>query len=847
MESRTDQGSSDHVPDSWEDIDVGGNNPAMEVSEAANATSGEAKGEASSQAEGEPVRVAPSKGPNDSKGETEPEVGESKRPDEGEAPNPELEKIENLVQSLISRQKQAQSGQKGGHRVSGNVNNNYQTDRNLRKHKPSSKPLTTTWGGQDIRYKQNVSKKGSATNGDIAGSNPKAGGSRGGGSMPQGSDNVRKDKSKVAVPGKLSKAAGTKAGKEVVVFTTKAKQGRKSHEGGKKSAKEDKGEGKAKPVNDGELSKLLKKVDLKGSDVIVESQVNVGGEGEPTEVAGSKGDGTGEPAKEASVEKAKGGVVGEPEEAANDVEGGKSKGKKVWRTFDNEKDRLAYIADRKERSKVKRKKLMERKRQREDASVPPKAACAAAKPRSRSPSKTKGNSSAPKAAPKPEYSGAPSTRKQAGGRSKSTSKPEPKGAPSLGKRAGGLSPYAPVPKRLKGQVTNKSEVDEQISTWLANADDAEMAESFMSRADLLTRHGPRTLAQLASMSERMQSGEGRNEVNWVDTSYHPSSVNFLVERRLRYFQLDSSSQGRIESLDREADAPLMAAMMEPGSNVFHSSLIVDLHWTLQRSIDNGETFNCHQCSMNHPLTRAPTTVLLTENEQVATFRSPSNCTKTDEVRPKLPKAGPGTHCDVLFIPCGLKGAVMPVFEAVYGQHRGPLHVVVDLGEGCIRDGESVESVKRQLLKLAREIMAVRPKNERENTRVLIPLSFASKDGRKVVLNSWDHSVFDVSAQLRLHHLNLLKRNFNTRLGHVPNEEAAVLLDTTFFKEIVTKGTDAGGRMFEKVNYLDQSTALLDSQGRLHPTKVGLFSRIQDILLYVNSPAVGAKWGHEHFI
>ena len=116
-----------------------------------------------------------------------------------------------------------------------------------------------------------------------------------------------------------------------------------------------------------------------------------------------------------------------------------------------------------------------------------------------------------------------------------------------------------------------------------------------------------------------------------------------------------------------------------------------------------------------------------------------------------------------------------------------------------------------------------------------------------MLNSWDHSVFDVSAQLRLHHLNLLKRNFNTRLGHVPNEEAAVLLDTTFFKEIVTKGTDAGGRMFEKVNYLDQSTALLDSQGRLHPTKVGLFSRIQDILLYVNSPAVGAKWGHEHFI
>ena len=96
MESRTDQGSSDHVPDSWEDIDVGGNNPAMEVSEAANATSGEAKGEASSQAEGEPVRVAPSKGPNDSKGETEPDVGESQRPDEGELLTLSLKKSRTL-------------------------------------------------------------------------------------------------------------------------------------------------------------------------------------------------------------------------------------------------------------------------------------------------------------------------------------------------------------------------------------------------------------------------------------------------------------------------------------------------------------------------------------------------------------------------------------------------------------------------------------------------------------------------------------------------------------------------------------------------------------------------------
>ena len=51
---------------------------------------------------------------------------------------------------------------------------------------------------------------------------------------------------------------------------------------------------------------------------------------------------------------------------------------------------------------------------------------------------------------------------------------------------------------------------------------------------------------------------------------------------------------------------------------------------------------------------------------------------------------------------------------------------------------------------------------------------------------------------------------------------------------------------ENVNYLVQGNHLLDVQGRLHPTKVAIFSKMQDLLVYFDSHANGAKWGYQHF-
>ena len=564
-----------------------------------------------------------------------------------------------------------------------------------------------------------------------------------------------------------------------------------------------------------ELNVKMSKVALKGTDDTVQKSRENGGIGED------------EPEREVST---------------NDTEVGKSKS--GWIEFESEAERLAYVSARKLCAKTKAKALKKRQRQREGVAPPSSAAAKPLIPAPKSSSTAKGPAKATKLAPK-HPKGAPSLGKNAGGKDKSISKPNPNGAPSIGKRAGDLASYIPEPKKLKGQMTKGSEVDEQMTSWFETANEAVMAEAELTRAGLLTRHGPRTMSQLASMSERMLDGEGRNETIWSDSSYHPSATLYLHEGRLRFYRVDPSSPSRVVSLDTEAGADFGPAAMEAGSLVFHSSLVVEL----ERSIDQGENFSCHQCSQHHSLIRSTTTVLVTESEQFATFRSPRNCTKPDEVRPKLPKAGPDTHCEVLLIPSGLEGGVIQVFEAVYAQHKGNLRVILNLGEGAIRDGESVESVKKQLMVLGRQISAVRPKSERELTKVLIPLSLTSKDGRKVILSSWDQSSLDLPTQLRHAHLNILLRHLNTRLGHISGEkdqESAVLLDTTFFKETIAKSADAGGRIVEKVSYLDQKNHLMDVHGRLHPTKEAIFSRMQELLVYLNSHAKGANWGYQHF-
>ena len=563
-----------------------------------------------------------------------------------------------------------------------------------------------------------------------------------------------------------------------------------------------------------ELNEKMAKVALKGTDETLQKSRDTGGKG------------GGEPAKEAK---------------ADDTEAGMKAG---WIAFESEAERLAFLSAKKLCAKAKARALKQRQRQRVGVAPPASVAAKPFKPAQKSSSNAQGPAKGNKVVPK-HPKGATSLGKNAGGKDKSNSKPKPIGATSSGKRAGDLASYNPEPKKLKGQMTKGSDVDEQMKAWLETANEAEMAEAPLARAGLLTRHGPRTVSQLASMSDRMQDGEGRNETQWSDSTHHPSASLFLNERRLRYYSVDPNSTSRVASLDTEADADLGQAAMEAGSLVFHSSLVADL----ERSVDQGENFSCHQCSQHHSLIRSTTTVLLTENEQLATFRSPWNCTKSDEARPKLPKAGSGTHCEVLLVPSGLKGGVIQVFEAVYAQHKGNLRVILNLGDGAIRDGESVDSVKKQLMVLGRQISAARPKSERELTKVLIPLSLTSKDGRKVVLSSWDNSSMELSTQLRHAHLNILLRNLNTRLGHISGEkdqESAVLLDTTFFKESLAKSADGGGRIVEKVSYLDQGNHLVDIQGRLHPTKEAIFLKMQDLILYFDSNANRANWGIQHF-
>ena len=95
----------------------------------------------------------------------------------------------------------------------------------------------------------------------------------------------------------------------------------------------------------------------------------------------------------------------------------------------------------------------------------------------------------------------------------------------------------------------------------------------------------------------MQEADGRMEVSWSDPSDHPSSSNFHSAGRLRFHRTDPNSESRVLSLDTEEDADVMSAAMEAGSQVFHSSLLVEL----QRSIDQGKAFKCHQCSQKHTL------------------------------------------------------------------------------------------------------------------------------------------------------------------------------------------------------------------------------------------------------
>ena len=93
------------------------------------------------------------------------------------------------------------------------------------------------------------------------------------------------------------------------------------------------------------------------------------------------------------------------------------------------------------------------------------------------------------------------------------------------------------------------------------------------------------------------------------------------------------------------------------------------------------------------------------------------------------------------------------------------------------------------------------------------------------------------------------RNKNTRLGHVTSAtdmDSAVLCDSAFTKELITKQADAGGRIVERVQLVDQGTTKVDTSGRPHPTKMGMFSRVHELLTYVNTPSPAVKWANDCF-
>ena len=498
--------------------------------------------------------------------------------------------------------------------------------------------------------------------------------------------------------------------------------------------------------------------------------------------------------------------------------------KKKWYDFESEEALEAYKARKKMRNAAKRRKQAAKKQQSVAASKTLPVENSTAKSLAKSSSEPK--TAKPLAIPKPS-----------------------KGAPSLGKRAGDAETYVPVPKRLKGQVSKKSEVIQQMAAWHLSDDEAVMAEPLNSRAGLLARRGSKSVAELSAFSAfRLEGGEapGHGVVNWADSTYHPSSCMFTDGGRLRYYEIEPSRTGRIASMDHLTSEPLMDKMLAPGSTTFHSSYIAEL----ERSIDEPEFFTCSQCSSFHSLTRSPTTILVTENMACATFRSPVNCTVPEEEKPLIPKASPNTHCDVLFLPGGLKSSALEVFQTVYGAHKGKMNIIVDMGDRAIRDGESVESVRSQLMSLARGVISIRPLSDRESTRVLLPLRFQSKDGRVLVLNPWDNSVqLDIAVQMRLCQLNVHLRNLNTRLGHVssPHDvDSAVLCDGTFKKETIIKQADAGGRIVQKVQLVDQGNTRLDTDGRLHPTKMGIFTKIHELLTYVNTPSPAVKWANDCF-
>ena len=538
--------------------------------------------------------------------------------------------------------------------------------------------------------------------------------------------------------------------------------------------------------------------------------------------------------------------------AAQETKAPKKKGT-VWRTFASPEEEEQFKAARKQAAKERKAKLkLKRKEQADHASKDSRQPEQPKKPKAPKKAKAEVKKSKGPNLDKDEKRKLKGKEKKDKDKSKSTkdSKSKPtSGAPSLGKRQAGpaMQPYAPEAKRIRKHTARAEESRAQMSAWLSGGDDAEMAESPQARSDLLSRHGGRTVPELVSYAREAEDMEGAHEVSWTDSTYQRSSALYLAssEGRLRMFRHNSSPTGRVESLDNLSNDDLREEMATPGNRAFHSSYLIEL----QRAIDMGQDYSCIQCGAPHAPTRTPTTVLLTENMQVATYLSPQNSTAPEEIHP-MPKVSPNGHSDVLFVPCGLSSDPIGAFEAVYGSFKGAMNIIIDLGQDAIKNGESVEGVRKSLMQVARALTSLRSPTDRANTRVLFPSLILSKTGEDVALNPWDKTDYDMTVKLRLHLLNERINAMNVKLGHLEShkdQDSPVRWDNHLHSELYERAADGGGRMVEQANLAQRGAHWVGPDGRLHLVKKKVFSRVLDTVQYANSSAPGPRWRLTDFV
>ena len=176
-------------------------------------------------------------------------------------------------------------------------------------------------------------------------------------------------------------------------------------------------------------------------------------------------------------------------------------------------------------------------------------------------------------------------------------------------------------------------------------------------------------------------------------------------------------------------------------------------------------------------------------------------------------------------------------------------MIIELGQESIKRGESVPSVLKETMAVARAVIACRPKHERHNTRVLFPNLLLSKNGEDVVLSSWGETHTNMAVQLNLHQFNTHLHRLNMRLGHLEgatDQESPLRWDCALYSESLVRMADEGGRMVKKVQLNCREAATPDLDGRLHPSKMTVFMLVRRLVNYITTSGDEVRWRHTEF-